>query len=185
MAVPTAGNVRQTWLPSEWPSGSGKWLVLLDTVTLEDHRGPGILTAAWYTGRGGDQCNGGSDCSRKYNWRSYLMPHCKICKSYMLLYSEPSILVAVYRVRVRHSIETPSMIDHQWSILHWRSWCISKQSFEVQLSVSGGQPLFTSGLPGFALSRPRILPVRAAGPQYQHQFFHLFQKYHLKDTNKI
>ena len=38
-----------------------------------------------------------------------------------------------------------------------------------QLAVSGGQPLFTLGLPMFALS-----PVIAVGPQYQHRFFYSY-----------
>ena len=32
---------------------------------------------------------------------------------------------------------------------------------------------------------PRILPVFAVRPKYQHHFFYLCQKYHLKDTNKF
>ena len=50
-----------------------------------------------------------------------------------------------------NSVETPSMIDPLRNMLYWRSGEISTQSAE-RLALSGGQSLFTLGLPKFALS---------------------------------
>ena len=49
---------------------------------------------------------------------------------------------------IRHSVESPSVVDPQWNILYE----ICTQSAEMRLAVSGGQPLFTRGLLMFALS---------------------------------
>ena len=60
----------------------------------------------------------------------------------------------------------------------------SIQSAETQLVVSGGQPLFTLGLPMFTVSQwiIRSLPWTPSTKIY---FFYLWQKIHLKDKNKI
>ena len=61
---------------------------------------------------------------------------------------------------------------------------LSSQSAEVRLAVSGGQPLFTLGLPMFALSLiayPSLLP----SPSTNIETFYFSQNYHLKDTHKI
>ena len=69
---------------------------------------------------------------------------------------------------VLHSVETPSMVDPSGICCTEDPSVISTQSSEVQFAVSGGQPLFTLGLP---ISIPRILPVFAVGPLYQYRLF--------------
>ena len=97
---------------------------------------------------------------------------------------------------VVHSVETPVMVDPSGICCTDGPGVVSTQSAEVRRAVSGGQHLFTLGLPMFALSLeyylslpwgcewrttsvyfgityvcfiPRILPpVFAVGPQCQH-----------------
>ena len=58
------------------------------------------------------------------------------------------------------------------------------QSVEVRLAVSGGQPLFTLGLPMFSLSLQYFLSL-LWGPSNNIDFFYLCQKCYLKYTNII
>ena len=71
---------------------------------------------------------------------------------YVLLWSS---ITELRRSISDHSIETPSMVEPQWNILYWGSRWIFHTVFpaEIQLAVSGGQPLFTTlRLLMFALS---------------------------------
>ena len=52
------------------------------------------------------------------------------------------------------------------------------------LAVSGGQPLFTLGLPMLASSLAYFLSL-PWGPSTNVDFVYLCQKYHLNDTNKL
>ena len=46
-----------------------------------------------------------------------------------------------------------------WNMLYWMSRCISTQSVNLRLTVNGGQPQLTIGLPMFTLSLENFLYV--------------------------
>ena len=64
---------------------------------------------------------------------------------------------------VVHSVETPSIVDPQSNMLYWGPRCYfhtaSWDAVGCEWAVSGWQPLFTLGLPTFALSLEYFLSL--------------------------
>ena len=68
-------------------------------------------------------------------------------------------------------------------MLYWKSKCIFHTVYWGTIDCEWETTYVYFGVT-YVCFIPRILPVFAVGPQYQHRFF-LCQRYHLKDTNKI
>ena len=85
---------------------------------------------------------------------------------------------------IHHSVESPGMVDPSRIYGIEGPSEICTQSAEVRLAVSGAQPLFTLGLPMFALSPVDFLSLLLS-PNTYFNIFYFCQKYHLNYTYKI
>ena len=64
-----------------------------------------------------------------------------------------------HRAANKHNVETPTMVDSQWNILYWGSkWIFHTVCWDA-VGCDWGQPLFTLGLPMFALSLLHFLSL--------------------------
>ena len=63
----------------------------------------------------------------------------------------------------RHSVDTPSMVDLQWNMLYWGSWCIFHRVCWGAVGCEWGQPLFTLWLHLCAFSLEYFRPL-SQGP---------------------
>ena len=83
-----------------------------------------------------------------------------------------------------HSVESPSMVDHQWNIWYWGSkWNLHTVCWDAVVCERGTASVYF-GIT-YACFIPSRFPVFADEPQYRLQDCLFFQQYHLKDLYKI